>query len=88
MNRSLWMLKETYSSFPISPFMGIAKRVEGPVSVDSAPAEVASDLFHQFVEAVRQVYDRVETGIFQADMAVDIINDGPVTLLLDSDKQF
>lgn len=51
-----------------------------------ASAQAARILFENFVEAVKQVHPKTEAGVFQADMAVSIVNDGPVTLILDSDK--
>jgi D-aminoacyl-tRNA deacylase len=50
----------------------------------AAPAEQARALYEHFVAAVRRAGVRVETGIFQAHMAVSLINDGPVTLILES----
>ncbi len=52
----------------------------------AAPPEIAEPLYHQFIEEVRKRGIRVATGTFAADMAVDLVNDGPVTLLLDSEK--
>ena len=53
----------------------------------AAPAE-ATALYEYFVTIVRQRGVRVETGVFQAYMIVDLVNDGPVTILLDSEKTF
>lgn len=50
----------------------------------AAPAEQARTLYEHFVAASRKTGLRVETGIFQATMAVSLVNDGPVTLILDS----
>lgn len=50
----------------------------------AAPAEQARALYECFVAAVRAQGVRVETGVFQAHMAVSLTNDGPVTLLLES----
>ena len=50
----------------------------------AAPAEQARTLYEHFVECVRRAGVRVETGIFQAHMAVSLVNDGPVTLILES----
>ncbi|PKM51869.1 MAG: D-tyrosyl-tRNA(Tyr) deacylase [Firmicutes bacterium HGW-Firmicutes-7] len=44
--------------------------------------------FERFSEKVKEHFTKVVFGIFQADMKVTILNDGPVTLLIDSDKQF
>ncbi|HEY4359848.1 MAG TPA: D-aminoacyl-tRNA deacylase [Bryobacteraceae bacterium] len=50
----------------------------------AAPAELARGLYERFVEAVRAKGVRVETGVFQADMQVSLVNDGPVTLIVES----
>jgi D-tyrosyl-tRNA(Tyr) deacylase len=54
----------------------------------AAPPQIAEPLYNQFIEEVRERGVPVATGIFQAEMAVDLVNDGPVTLLLDSEKTF
>ncbi len=50
----------------------------------AAPAEQARALYEYFVEVARRSVPMVETGVFQADMAVSLTNDGPVTFVLDS----
>ena len=50
----------------------------------AAPAEQARALYEHFVEAARRSGVRVETGVFQAHMDVSLVNDGPVTLLVES----
>ncbi len=50
----------------------------------AAPAETAHALYESFVAAARSHGVRVETGVFQAQMAVSLVNDGPVTLLVES----
>jgi D-tyrosyl-tRNA(Tyr) deacylase len=45
-------------------------------------------IYDEFVVALRGLGVRVETGVFQAHMSVELTNDGPVTILLDSDKLF
>ncbi|HXG34422.1 MAG TPA: D-aminoacyl-tRNA deacylase [Bryobacteraceae bacterium] len=52
----------------------------------AAPPEAARPLYDYFVEAVRRRGVPVATGVFQAVMSVRLINDGPVTILLDSEK--
>ena len=49
------------------------------------PAEAALPLFRRFVDELRTLVDRVETGSFGADMRVRLTNEGPFTLLLDSE---
>lgn len=50
----------------------------------AAPGAVGELLFESFVEQLRHLGAHVETGVFGADMQVELVNDGPVTLLLDS----
>ena len=54
----------------------------------AAPPAVARALYEDVVRTLREAGMRVETGSFQARMAVDAVNDGPVTLLLDSARGF
>ncbi len=50
--------------------------------------EEAKRFYDKFIEMMKETGLKVETGVFGADMKVDIKNDGPVTILLDSSKQF
>jgi D-aminoacyl-tRNA deacylase len=54
----------------------------------AAPPAVAKALYEDVVRALRDGGLRVETGVFQAHMDVESINDGPVTVLLDSSRAF
>lgn len=55
----------------------------------SGPVEEAEKKYDVFVKKIKaQPIKKVETGVFQAEMEVLIVNDGPVTLLLDSEKEF
>jgi len=67
---------------------GDCRRGRRPSYSDSASPDIANELYKKFVELVRNYNIRVETGIFAAHMLVEIHNDGPVTLLLDSKKVF
>ncbi len=53
----------------------------------AAPPEQAQPLYEYFVESARRGTVPIETGVFQASMEVHLINDGPVTILLDSDDR-
>jgi D-tyrosyl-tRNA(Tyr) deacylase len=53
----------------------------------AAPPEQAQVLYDYFVESAKRSTVAVETGVFQASMEVHLINDGPVTILLDSDDR-
>ncbi len=55
---------------------------------DAAPPDAARPLYEEVVRELRAAGVRVETGEFQAMMQVSLVNDGPVTLLLDSRKRF
>ena len=57
-----------------------------PGFTDAAPPEAARALFDAFVASLRAQGVPVETGIFQADMQVHLVNDGPVTLLLEREN--
>lgn len=68
--------------------MGDCRKGRRPSFFEAGRPEDARPLFDAFVEALRAQGVPVETGVFQAHMEVALINDGPVTLLLDSDKRF
>ena len=72
----------------ISQFTLLADTRKGrrPSFDEAAPPDRAEELFEQFVAAARASGLKVETGRFQAHMLVEIHNDGPVTILLDSKK--
>ena len=62
---------------------GDASRGRRPSFVDAAPPEIALPLYRSFVALLREMGQRVETGEFGARMEVELVNDGPVTLILD-----
>jgi len=88
MNRSL--LDTGGSVLAISQFTlyGDARGQRRPSFIQAAPPELGKSVYEEFVRALRALGVRVETGVFQAHMAVELVNDGPVTVLLDSDKIF
>jgi D-aminoacyl-tRNA deacylase len=67
---------------------GDTRRGRRPSFIDAAPPEQANRLYEYFVEETRRLVKRVETGRFQAMMDVELVNDGPVTIMLDSEKTF
>ena len=67
---------------------GDARKGRRPSFIDAAAGEAAKVLFDRVVEFVRREGLTVETGIFGASMRVSLVNEGPVTILLDSRKQF
>jgi D-tyrosyl-tRNA(Tyr) deacylase len=58
-----------------------------PSFIDAAPPEVAEGLYEYFMDRMRQEGLDVESGTFQAMMEVHLVNDGPVTILLDSQRR-
>jgi len=74
----------------ISQFTLLADTRKGrrPSFTDAAPPAQAEELFNQFVKQARATGLKVETGRFQQYMQVEIHNDGPVTILLDSREKF
>jgi D-tyrosyl-tRNA(Tyr) deacylase len=67
---------------------GDARRGKRPSFDAAAPPEQARELYEYFVEKVRAAGLRCETGRFQETMQVELVNEGPVTILLDSAKAF
>lgn len=55
-----------------------------PAFVDAAPSAEAKQLYEEYASCLQAAGVRVETGVFQAHMEVELVNDGPVTILLDS----
>ena len=88
MNRSL--LESGGALLAVSQFTlyGDCRKGRRPSFDRAARPEQARALYEKFVEFLRARGLRVEEGVFQAMMEVELVNDGPVTLLLDSERQF
>lgn len=88
MNRSLLDVKG--SALVVSQFTlyGDARSQRRPSFVAAASGQQAKILYEQFADALRRLGITVATGVFGAMMSVELINEGPVTILLDSDKTF
>jgi D-tyrosyl-tRNA(Tyr) deacylase len=88
MNRSV--LETRGQVLVVSQFTlyGDARRGRRPGWSEAAPPEEANGLYERFVASLRGLGLTVETGVFRAMMQVTLVNDGPVTLLLDSRKGF
>ena len=67
---------------------GDVRKGKRPSFDDAAPPEAANELYEHFVRKVRAAGVTCETGRFQAMMQVEMVNDGPVTILLDSKRAF
>jgi D-tyrosyl-tRNA(Tyr) deacylase len=88
MNLSLLHVKG--SALVVSQFTlyGDARGQRRPSFIAAAPPELAKKLYGEFCEALKKLDVTVETGIFQAMMSVELVNEGPVTILVDSEKTF
>lgn len=88
MNRSL--LDAGGAVLAVSQFTlyGDARGQRRPSFLGAAPPEQGKAGYEEFVRALEALGVRVATGVFQARMSVEIVNDGPVTILLDSDRHF
>jgi D-tyrosyl-tRNA(Tyr) deacylase len=88
MNRSL--LDVRGSALVVSQFTlyGDARGQRRPSFIAAAPPQQAKELYEEFCKALRRLGVAVATGAFQAMMSVELVNEGPVTILLDSDKAF
>jgi D-tyrosyl-tRNA(Tyr) deacylase len=88
MNRSLVDVQG--SALVVSQFTlyGDARGQRRPSFISAAPPEKAVALYEQFNSALRALGVTVATGVFQTMMSVELVNEGPVTILLDSDKTF
>ncbi len=88
MNRSL--LDAGGQMLVVSQFtlLGDARKGRRPSFIAAADPAEGNAWYEQFVQQVRALGVEVATGKFQAHMLVELVNDGPVTLLVDSDKTF
>ncbi len=87
MNRSL--VENGGSALVISQFTlyGDTRGGRRPSYIQAASPEIASRLYEEFVRCLGSFGIAVETGVFQAQMQVELVNDGPVTIILDSEKK-
>jgi D-tyrosyl-tRNA(Tyr) deacylase len=88
MNRSVQEADGSVLAVSQFTLYGDVRRGKRPSFDGAAPPEQARKLYEFFVEQVRAAGLRCETGRFQAMMQVELVNEGPVTILLDSRKGF
>jgi len=84
MNRSLLDIGGALLVVSQFTLYGDCRKGRRPSFDDAAPAELARPLYEHFIEVARKSRLRVENGVFQAHMEVSLVNDGPVTLLVES----
>lgn len=88
MNRSVRDVGGSVLAVSQFTLFGDVRRGKRPSFDDAAPPEPARRLYELFVDRIRAAGLRCETGRFQEMMQVELVNEGPVTILLDSRKAF
>ncbi len=88
MNRSLLEVGGTLGVVSQFTLFGDARHGRRPSYVEACPADQAASLIEAVVEAARDLGATVVTGRFQAEMEVSLVNSGPVTILLDTERVF
>ena len=88
MNESLLDVKGEMLVVSQFTLFGDSRRGRRPSYIDAARPKDANELYEFFVTEARKKVGKVKTGRFQAMMEVELVNDGPVTLLIDSEKAF
>jgi D-aminoacyl-tRNA deacylase len=87
---NLSLLDVRGSALVVSQFTlyGDSRGQRRPSFMAAAPPELAKTLYEEFSSALQALGLTVATGVFQTTMSVELVNEGPVTILLDSDKAF
>jgi len=88
MNRSLLDIKGEILLISQFTLYGDARKGRRPGFIDAEIPDKAEPLFNWALEYIKNLGIKAETGAFGAEMRVNIINDGPCTILLDSEKMF
>ncbi len=88
MNRSVEDISGSVLVVSQFTLLGDCRKGRRPGFTDAAEPELADKLYEEYVALLRQRGITVATGVFRAEMKVGLVNDGPVTMLLDSRKQF
>jgi D-aminoacyl-tRNA deacylase len=88
MNRSLAETRGPVLAVSQFTLYGDVRKGKRPSFDEAAPPQLANELYEYFVTRIREAGILCETGRFQAMMQVELVNDGPVTILLDSKRAF
>lgn len=88
MNLSVKDIKGEILIIPQFTLYGDVRKGRRPSFTDSASPEIGKEYFEKFIDRLKNEGLKVESGIFGADMDVELINNGPVTIILDSRREF
>lgn len=88
MNLSIKDIKGKIIVVPNFTLYGDCRKGRRPSYSTAAKPDQARTIFKEFMTLADEKYPGIQQGMFQADMKVELLNDGPVTLLLDSEKMF
>ncbi len=88
MNKSLFDVAGSILVISQFTLLGDARKGRRPSFIAAARPEKAIPMYEKYINAMKEKNIRTQSGVFGADMKVELINDGPVTILLDSKKIF
>ena len=88
MNKSLFDVAGSILVISQFTLLGDARKGRRPSFIAAARPEKAIPMYEKYINAMKEKNIRTQSGVFGADMKVQLINDGPVTILLDSKKMF
>jgi D-tyrosyl-tRNA(Tyr) deacylase len=88
MNRSLLDIDGGLLVVSQFTLYGDTRRGRRPSFIDAAPPEKANELYELYISESRKQVKNVAAGVFQAMMDVELVNNGPITILIDSEKTF
>jgi len=88
MNRSIQDINGQLLLVSQFTLYGDCRKGNRPSFIEAMAPMQAADFYEQFVKECREAYPQTSSGIFQATMDIGLINDGPVTILIDSRKLF
>lgn len=86
MNCSLLDFKHSMLIVPNFTIYADARKGTRPSFSTGLTVTEAEEIYNKFIDYAKNTYDKIETGVFKADMQVELTNDGPVTIILDSNK--